>query len=111
MMTFRKLFLVGLVLLLAIVAGCGDKTSADGGKVFTAASAKNTDSKINVRLLKLLVEDRTDHEIEIVEDLPASPQILRDSNVTSLILPVCFPVKCTITTLTTLNIRLIRTKR
>ncbi|RYG71160.1 glycine/betaine ABC transporter substrate-binding protein [Lentibacillus lipolyticus] len=74
-MTFRKLFLVGFVLLLTIVAGCGDKTSADGGQVFTAASAKNTDSKINVQLLKLLVEDRTDHEIDIVEDLPASPQI------------------------------------
>ncbi|WP_234031435.1 glycine betaine ABC transporter substrate-binding protein [Lentibacillus cibarius] len=75
MMTFRKLFLVGFVLLLTIVAGCGDKTSADGGQVFTAGSAKNTDSKINVRLLKLLVEDRTDHEVDIVEDLPASPQI------------------------------------
>ncbi len=74
-MTFRKLFLVGFVLLLTIVAGCGDKTSADGGQVFTAGSAKNTDSKINVRLLKLLVEDRTDHEVDIVEDLPASPQI------------------------------------
>ncbi|ASN06310.1 ABC transporter substrate-binding protein [Virgibacillus necropolis] len=74
-MKFKSFLAVSLVALLFLIAGCGDETSADGGEVFTAAAAKNTDSKINVQILKLLVEDRTDHKVEIVEDLPASAQI------------------------------------
>src|SRR5699024_2850121 len=63
-----------LIVLITIMAGCGSGSAA-GGERFIAASAKNTDAKINVQLLKTLVDDQTDHEIEIVEDLPASPQI------------------------------------
>ena len=70
----RFLLLFGLAAIL-VIAGCGNKNSADGGEIFTVASAKNTDSKINVQILKSLVEDQTDHEVEIVEDLPASAQI------------------------------------
>ncbi|HLR40926.1 MAG TPA: glycine betaine ABC transporter substrate-binding protein, partial [Virgibacillus sp.] len=73
-MRFRKQFILMLITLIVILAGCGSG-SAEGGEKFTAASAKNTDSKINVQFLKLLVEDQTAHEVEIVEDLPASPQI------------------------------------
>jgi len=73
-MRFRKQFILILITLIVILAGCGSG-SAEGGEKFTAASAKNTDSKINVQFLKLLVEDQTAHEVEIVEDLPASPQI------------------------------------
>lgn len=72
-MNFKKYSFVALLTLIVVLAGCGG--SADGGEKFTAASAKNTDSKIDVQILKLLVEDQTDHEVEIVEDLPASAQI------------------------------------
>lgn len=57
------------------MSACGDENAADGGKVFQAAAAKNTDSKINVEILKQLVEDKTNNEVEITEDLPASAQI------------------------------------
>lgn len=45
MMKFKKYVLVGLMAAMLFIAGCGDKKSADGGEVFTAASAKNTDRK------------------------------------------------------------------
>lgn len=74
-MKFKNCLLTGMLVLMLIVAGCSGGGSADGGEKFTAASAKNTDSKLDVQMLKLLVEDQTDHEVEIVEDLPASAQI------------------------------------
>ncbi|WP_051681521.1 ABC transporter substrate-binding protein [Virgibacillus alimentarius] len=74
-MKFKKYIMAASVLMMMLVAGCGGGASADGGETFTAAAAKNTDSKINVQILKLLVEDQTKHEVDIVEDLPASPQI------------------------------------
>lgn len=74
MMRFKSYAIISLIAIMLIVTGCSNE-SADGGEVFTAAAAKNTDSKINVQILKLLVEDQTEHEVEIVEDLPASPQI------------------------------------
>ncbi len=74
-MKIKSLLVVSFVALMLLITGCGNESSADGGEVFTAAAAKNTDSKINVRILKSLVEDQTDHKVEIVEDLPASAQI------------------------------------
>lgn len=74
-MRFKSFIFISVLAAFMMLAGCGDKNAADGGEVFTAASAKNTDSKINVQILKSLVEDQTDHEVEIVEDLPASAQI------------------------------------
>lgn len=69
-MKIKQLMVGSIVLLFIFLAGCGSD-----GESFTAASAKNTDSKINVRLVKLLIEDQTDHKVQITEDLPASPQI------------------------------------
>lgn len=63
---------------IVMMAGCNNISLpglGSGGGTLKAASAKNTDSKISVEMLKLLVEDRTDHKIEIVKDLPASTQI------------------------------------
>ncbi|MBP1947173.1 ABC transporter substrate-binding protein [Virgibacillus litoralis] len=74
-MKIKSFLVASLVALMFLITGCGDDSSADGGEVFTAAAAKNTDSKINVQILKSLVEDQTSHEVEIVEDLPASAQI------------------------------------
>lgn len=74
-MRVKSYFILMLMTLLTLLAGCGIGSAKGGGESFTAASAKNTDSKINVQILKLLVEDQTDHKVEIVQDLPASPQI------------------------------------
>jgi osmoprotectant transport system substrate-binding protein len=70
----KHFLIVSLSAVLLFAAGCSNGTS-EGGNEFTAAAAKSTDAKINVQILKLLVEDQTDHTVEIVEDLPASPQI------------------------------------
>lgn len=70
----RFLLFFGLIAVL-MIAGCGNGKNSEGGEEFTAASAKNTDSKINVQILKSLIEDQTDHTVEIIEDLPASAQI------------------------------------
>ncbi|KAB8126216.1 glycine/betaine ABC transporter substrate-binding protein [Gracilibacillus oryzae] len=63
------------VLLMALTA-CGGQTSADGGEVFEYGAQKNTDPKIMGQIVKLLVEDQTDHEVNITEDIPASPQVM-----------------------------------
>lgn len=74
-MKMKKYLVAALLVLTLTITGCSASGSADGGEKFTAASAKNTDSKINVELLKLMVDEKTDHEVEIVDDLPASAQI------------------------------------
>jgi len=67
-----SLFLVGLLLL----AGCSDDTSADGGKIFEIGTQDYTDPKIVAQIVKELVEDRTNHEMNVTEDIQASPQII-----------------------------------
>ncbi|WP_208591169.1 ABC transporter substrate-binding protein [Gracilibacillus suaedae] len=65
-----------LAVLLMIVTACGGSSSADGGEVFEYGAQKNTDPKIMGQIVKLLIEDQTDHEVNITEDIPASPQIM-----------------------------------
>ncbi|MGP4040801.1 ABC transporter substrate-binding protein [Gracilibacillus sp. D59] len=65
-----------LTALLMIVTACGDSSSADGGEVFEYGAQKNTDPKIMGQIVKLLIEDQTDHEVNITEDIPASPQVM-----------------------------------
>ncbi|ENH95827.1 substrate-binding region of ABC-type glycine betaine transporter [Gracilibacillus halophilus YIM-C55.5] len=65
-----------LSFLLLILAACGDETSADGGEVFEFGAQKNTDPKIMGHIVKQLVEAKTDHEVNITEDIPASPQVM-----------------------------------
>ena len=74
-MKIKTYVTTSLLLLALVLAGCSGTGSADGGEKFTAASAKNTDSKINVELLKIMIDEKTDHEVEVVDDLPASAQI------------------------------------
>lgn len=62
--------------LLLILAACGEQTSEEGGAVLQYGAQKNTDPKIMGQIVKLLVEDQTIHEVEITEDLPASPQVM-----------------------------------
>ncbi|WP_058306212.1 ABC transporter substrate-binding protein [Gracilibacillus massiliensis] len=73
----KKLILASvLTALVMIVTACGGSTSADGGEVFEYGAQKNTDPKIMGQMVKLLVEDQTDHEVNITEDIPASPQVM-----------------------------------
>ncbi|UOQ49063.1 glycine/betaine ABC transporter substrate-binding protein [Gracilibacillus caseinilyticus] len=73
----RKVFVASiLTALLLVITACGNNTSADGGQVFEYGAQKNTDPKIMGQIVKLLVEDQTDHEVNITEDIPASPQIM-----------------------------------
>ncbi|QDI90414.1 glycine/betaine ABC transporter substrate-binding protein [Salicibibacter halophilus] len=69
----KQRLLVGLSTMSLIMAGCGN--GDENGEEFTSAAATSTDAKLNVQMVKSLVEDQTDHTVEIVEDLPASPQI------------------------------------
>ncbi|WP_090084367.1 glycine betaine ABC transporter substrate-binding protein [Lentibacillus persicus] len=68
---FGSLFLIGFIL-----TGCGDDSSADGGEVFQYGAQTYSDPKIMGQVVKQLVEDQTDHEVEITEDIQASPQII-----------------------------------
>ncbi|WP_138418707.1 glycine betaine ABC transporter substrate-binding protein [Aquibacillus sediminis] len=65
-----------LTVLLLVMAACGGNSSADGGEVFEFGAQKNTDPKVMAQIVKLLVEDQTAHEVNITEDMPASPQVM-----------------------------------
>lgn len=73
-----KKWILGSVLasLLLLVAACGSQTSSEGGAVLQYGAQKNTDPKIMGQIVKMLIEDQTTHEVEITEDLPASPQVM-----------------------------------
>lgn len=65
-----------LIFILISAVGCGSKTSADGGEIFKFGAQRNTDPKIMGQIVKLLIEDKTIHEVTVTEDMPASPQIM-----------------------------------
>ncbi|WP_117170026.1 glycine betaine ABC transporter substrate-binding protein [Paraliobacillus sediminis] len=73
----RKFLFASLfaVLMLAL-AGCGDNESADGGTTLEYGAQSYTDPKVMSQIVKLLVEDQTDHAVNITEDIQASPQIM-----------------------------------
>ncbi|MFT8322747.1 MAG: glycine betaine ABC transporter substrate-binding protein [Bacillus sp. (in: firmicutes)] len=73
----KKIIVTTLItILLLALAGCGKEKSADGGDVLTYGAQSYTDPKIMGQIVKTLVEAKTDHEIKLVEDIQASPQIL-----------------------------------
>lgn len=67
----KKTLLLGVSAMLLVLGGCN---GGDGEK-FNAAAATSTDAKINVHMVKSLVEDQTEHTVEITQDLSASPQV------------------------------------
>ena len=73
-----KKILTGCIMavLLFIATACGNQSSAEGGEIFEYGAQKNTDPKIMGQIVKLLIEDQTIHEVNITEDIPASPQIM-----------------------------------
>lgn len=73
----RKTFIGSMLLvLLLVLAACGGGKSAEGGEIFTYGAQTYSDPKIMGDMVKLLIEDQTDHEVEIKSDIQASPQIL-----------------------------------
>ncbi len=72
----KKLLLALLTSAMLLLAACGGDQSADGGKVFEFGAQSYTDPKIAAQIVKILVEENTDHEVNITEDIQASPQIL-----------------------------------
>lgn len=76
-MKIKKILLSGLLIVMSVsLIGCGSKKSADGGQVFQYGAQKNTDPKIMGEIVKQLIESKTDHEVKITEDIPASPQVM-----------------------------------
>ncbi|WP_182200905.1 glycine betaine ABC transporter substrate-binding protein [Paraliobacillus salinarum] len=73
----KKILLISMLsLLLTFIAACGDEKSADGGDVLEYGAQTYTDPKIMGQMVKALVEDQTDHEVNLTEDIQASPQII-----------------------------------
>lgn len=76
-MNRRKHIFIGIFLALCItLAGCSNDTSAKGGQIFEVGTQDYTDPKIMGQIVKVLVEDQTDHEINVTEDIQASPLII-----------------------------------
>lgn len=74
----KKLLIISVLLASMLLAACGGKntSSADGGEVFEFGTQSYSDPKIMAQITKQLIEDRTDHEVNITEDIQASPQIV-----------------------------------
>ncbi|WP_017470732.1 glycine betaine ABC transporter substrate-binding protein [Amphibacillus jilinensis] len=64
-----------LTFTLIFVAACGGG-DADGSQTFEFGAQSYTDPKIAGQIVKILVEENTDHQVNITEDIQASPQIL-----------------------------------
>ncbi|MBY7144383.1 glycine/betaine ABC transporter substrate-binding protein [Virgibacillus sp. NKC19-3] len=73
-----KKMVVGIVFacLVLLLAACGNQTSEEGGEIFNYGAQKNTDAKIMGQIVTMMMEDQTIHEVEMTEDLPASPQVM-----------------------------------
>ncbi|MGE7543273.1 glycine betaine ABC transporter substrate-binding protein [Sporosarcina newyorkensis] len=66
------------LLLLVVLTACGgkDKETAAGGTFFEMGTQDYTDPKIIAYMVKELVEDQTDHEVNVTENIQASPLII-----------------------------------
>ena len=75
----RKLLLIiSTLFILLIATGCSgkDKETAAGGTYFEMGTQDYTDPKIIAYMVKELVEDQTNHEVNVTENIQASPLII-----------------------------------
>lgn len=73
----KKILIASLLAIMTFtLAGCSSNKSAEGGHVFEFGAQEYTDPKIMGQIVKQLVEDQTIHEVNITEDIPASPQVI-----------------------------------
>lgn len=72
----KNVLLALATMTMMLLAACGGSGSSAGGEVFEFGAQSYTDPKIAAQMVKILVEENTDHEVNITEDIQASPQIL-----------------------------------
>lgn len=70
--------IVTFSLLVIFLVACGGNkdTNEAGGKIFQFGAQNWSDPKIMGQIVKQLIEDQTIHEVEITEDIQASPQVI-----------------------------------
>ncbi|PKR77647.1 glycine/betaine ABC transporter substrate-binding protein [Halalkalibacillus sediminis] len=76
----RKFLLISTLVVLAVFAtACGgdDNTNNEGGMELEIGAQTYTDPKILAQMVKAVVEEETDHTVNITEDIQASPQIIQ----------------------------------
>lgn len=75
----KKLYLALVaVAMVSLLAACGSesKENAEGGITLEMGTQSYTDPKIIAQMVKAVVEQETDHTVNITEDIQASPQII-----------------------------------
>ncbi|WP_301107435.1 glycine betaine ABC transporter substrate-binding protein [Sporosarcina sp.] len=74
----KLLFAISTLALLFVLTACGgkDKETEAGGTYFEMGTQDYTDPKIIAHMVKELVKDQTDHEVNITENIQASPLII-----------------------------------
>lgn len=76
-MTMKKILIASLLAIMTLtLTGCSSNKSTAGGHVFEYGAQEYTDPKIMGQIVKQLVEDQTIHQVNITEDIPASPQVI-----------------------------------
>lgn len=66
---------IGLLAIFLVACGNNDTNEA-GGKIFKFGAQTYTDPKLMGQIVKQLIEDQTIHEVEITEDIQATPQVI-----------------------------------
>ncbi|MFZ4450968.1 ABC transporter substrate-binding protein [Salibacterium aidingense] len=80
----RKIILLVLIGLIPVTAGCGSETGAEGSTTITVSGKNWTEQILLVHLMGQVLENETDHEIDLREGLGSSDvliQALQDGDI------------------------------